>query len=361
MDGLNCGYAPGSWELEYCQDITTFQSYPGSMSKIVGAFINRPMSNAAGIKFQYTNENFMILTYLIEKLSGISYNHFLQTHVSSVIGLTSTYYDPLEGSLALKDKKLSEGFRHYHDLTQTDNLDRNYFTSSICSDEFNMGAFCGTGGMVSNPRDMHHWYHSLFVERNPALLSDASITALITPYVLTGTRDTYDAYFGQGVGVDVRHGESQPYSVYYTGNLICSATSIRLLLPTPDDPPVLSIVFRNSVVVNATENEHTESQLAAAGTFYDAAFITYGWESYGDSRAHAENLVNFFLANPDAKVSEAGESDDSLGSGELVGIVVGAVLLAVLVVCLLLYFAKKQKSSSPLSGGANSSSTDGKL
>lgn len=360
VDGLNCGYAPGSWELAYCQDITTFQAYPGSMSKIVGAFINRPMSTPAGVRFQYTNENFMLLTYLVEKLSGVSYNEFLQRHVCRVIGLASTYHDPLEGSLKLADRKLSEGFRDYHDLTQPGDMDSSYFASALCSDEFNMGAFCGTGGMVSSAADMHRWYNELLVKRNPALLSEASIAALISPITLTSTRGTYNAYFGQGVGVDVRHGETLAYAVYYTGNLICSATSIRLLLATPADDPVLSVVFRNSVVVNASQAALSEAQLQAEGTFFEAAFVNNYWPSYGDSRVHAENLVNYFRANPAGPWSagNSGGGDDAGLSGAALAGVVVAVAVIVLVVGFLVV-SRNKLSKAPLAGGAAAS--DSKL
>lgn len=295
----------------------------------------------------------------------MSYNDYLQTHVSAVLGLTSTYYDPLEGSLALTDKKLSEGYRSFHDLTQsqTQDLDDNLFATSLCTDEFNMGAFCGTGGMVSSSKDMQMWYTALFVERNPALLSSASIDAILSPITLTGVRDTYDAYFGQGVGVDVRHGETSAYTVYYTGNLICSATSIRLLLPTPTDPAILSIVFRNSVVVNASQAEHTESQHLAEGTFYDHAFVTYGWESYGDSRVHAEDLAYYFRANPEAWTSQQGEGGDSssgLSTGAITGVsVLCAVLLLVVggAMYLLVWKKGEEEKQKPMAGGNNSSSS----
>lgn len=29
VDGINCNYPPGSWELEYCQTYPTFQAYVG--------------------------------------------------------------------------------------------------------------------------------------------------------------------------------------------------------------------------------------------------------------------------------------------------------------------------------------------
>ena len=306
----------------------------GSVAANVGGFINWPMSAPAGTEFQYTNENFILLTYLVEKLSGLSYREYLQTHIFDVIGLKDTYYDPWQSSLGALDPMLGEEYRDYHDLSATDpaaevsaSLAESYYASSVCSDEFNTGAFAGTGGLISTTADLHTWYANLFIDYNTDLLSLESINTLIAPHQLTGTTATYESYFGQGVGTDVYIGESSPFVVYYTGGMYCAQTSIRMLFATATEPAIIATAFLNNVIVNAPSSELDQSLNSVTGTFYDIAYIDYEWQTFSDSRTIVSQLATYFQANPDSTVTDSSSDDDDT-DGVVLAITVSGLLLA---------------------------------
>jgi CubicO group peptidase (beta-lactamase class C family) len=110
IDGVNCAYAPGSWEIEYCPNWSIYQTYPGSIASVVGVFINRPLSLVPGSAFHYTNENFMLCSYLIEKISGLSLREYIQVHITNVLEMDNTYFDPWDGSLGPMDNMLGTKF-----------------------------------------------------------------------------------------------------------------------------------------------------------------------------------------------------------------------------------------------------------
>jgi hypothetical protein len=258
----------------------------------------------------------------------MSFREYLQTNIIDVLGLTSTYYDPWDGSLGSMDGKIGEEYRDYHDLATTDSVDASYYTSAVCSDEFNPGAFCGTGGMVSNAYDMYTWYKSLFIDYKSSILTKASIDALIAPVQWTSATDTYNSYFGQGVGTDVYFGDSFPFVIYYTGGMYCASTSIRMLTATDTDPAIIAIAFRNNVIVNASRTEFQEAQKSATGTFYDIAYYTYNWDTFGDSKQIVYDLAEYFRANPEASGESSGDDDSSNLTGAVMGVIISAVVIA---------------------------------
>jgi CubicO group peptidase (beta-lactamase class C family) len=303
------------------------------MATIVGGFINWPTSVPPGTGFHYTNENFILLCYLVEKISTLSFREYLQTNIFDVIGLENTYFDPWESSLGPLDPAVGEEYRDYHDMSavktdvdvDSDAVEESYYASSVCSDEFNTGAFGGTGGLVSTTSDLQTWYSSLFIDYNTALLTRDSINTLIAPLTLTGTTATYDSYFGQGVGTDVYSGESHPFVVYYTGGMYCASTSIRMLLATATTPAIIATAFRNNVIVDAPSAELQESLNSVSGTFYDIVYVDYEWDTFGDTRAIVQELASFFQANPE---STSSSSDDDDSDGLVIAITVGSILAA---------------------------------
>lgn len=332
------------------------------MAAIVGGFINWPLSSPAGSGFHYTNENFMLLSYLVEKISGVSFREYLQTNILDVVGLKNTYYDPWQSSLGPLDASLGEGYRDYHDLSaavpgsgSAQEVTESYYASSVCSDEFNTGAFCGTGGLVSSAGDMHTWYSNLFIDYNPNILTRASIDALIAPHTLTGATTEYESYFGQGVGTDVYIGGSRPFVIYYTGGMFCAQTSIRMLTATSTDPAIIAIAFRNNVIVDAPSGELEESLNSVTGTFLDIVYTDYEWNTFDDSRVIVADLASFFQANPNS-ISDSGSSDDDDSDKVIIAIVISSCIVAALVMSALWYlFMRQEEEKCKRSSGARSS------
>lgn len=50
-------------------------------------------SNAPGVAYEYSNTGFAILGYLINKVSGLSYNEYINRHILKPLGMTDTYWE----------------------------------------------------------------------------------------------------------------------------------------------------------------------------------------------------------------------------------------------------------------------------
>src|SRR5262249_49779389 len=66
---------------------------PVSHEQMVARFRDKPLEFAPGSKFVYDNSGYYLLGMIIEKVSGISYEQFLQENIFSVVGMKDTGYD----------------------------------------------------------------------------------------------------------------------------------------------------------------------------------------------------------------------------------------------------------------------------
>ena len=111
-------------------------------SKLIGLFKNLSLEFTPGEKFRYSNSNYALLGYLIEKVSGVSYRRYMEDNVWSVLGMHNTEY----GKNTIKGKNYAKG---YKTLSQDNPL--NYINMSIPY---------SAGGLVSNVSDMGIWAES---------------------------------------------------------------------------------------------------------------------------------------------------------------------------------------------------------
>jgi len=299
IDGFNCNYPAGSWELLYCQTAVDKFNYPGSIGAVIGTWIQKPLSVIPGSTYHYVNENFILLSYMIEKISGLSYGEYVRVNIVDVVGLGQTYFDPWGQQLAIQNKFGTE----YIEFSEMDREGWDGesavqpYAAGVCSVELDQGYCSGTGGMISTSPDMVKWYSALFLHQDepdtPSVLSKESVDAILYPWVLA--REDPDEnglymYYAQGVVVSVAlAGQAPPNMVWYQGGTFCGHTSIVLNFDA--QPPLFSTAFRNSVAVNATHIEWQEAQKSIVGTGFE---LLAPFEMYSDSAQIALDLNSFY-------------------------------------------------------------------
>ena len=64
-----------------------------SLSELIALFKDKPLDFAPGEKWSYSNSGFVLLGAIIEKVSGQSYEDFLQKQIFGPLGMTHTFYD----------------------------------------------------------------------------------------------------------------------------------------------------------------------------------------------------------------------------------------------------------------------------
>ena len=167
-----------------------------------------PLLFPPGEKWAYSNAGYILLGYLIEKLSGQRYGQFLQENIFTPLGMTSTGYD---------DGRAVIGGRAAGYVRKGITLLNTGYT--------NPDVAHAAGALYSTTEDLYRWEQALFGGK---VLSPASLQAMTT--------EVAGGYgYGQSIGTQFKHtvishiGRINGY-VSYLGYFPAERVTIILLL-----------------------------------------------------------------------------------------------------------------------------------
>ena len=143
-------------------DHTVEAKAPMSLKYTLQTFKEQPLEFNPGARFQYSNTNYLILGYIIEHISGTSYDRFLDNNIFRPLKMTNTGYDNHERIL----KQRAAGYSLRADK---------YINASYVD----MSVPFAAGGLYSTIDDLFLWEQSLSTE---TLLSKKSIATMFTPH-----------------------------------------------------------------------------------------------------------------------------------------------------------------------------------
>lgn len=170
--------APAAWDkitifnlLTHTSGIPNFTSFPDYSSqepfaatpeKLVARFRDKPLDFQPGEKWDYSNSGYVLLGYLVEKVSGESYEKFLQENVFGPLGMKDSGYDSnsaiipkrASGYVPGKDGPTNAGFIH-------------------------MSIPFSAGALYSTTEDLLRWEQGLFGGK---VLSAASLAKMTRPF-----------------------------------------------------------------------------------------------------------------------------------------------------------------------------------
>lgn len=171
----NC---PDSWNeitihhlLTHSSGIPNFSSFPDFHSEItikrhtldqtMSLFMNRLLIFAPGYRHSYSNSGYIVLGYIIEKVSNSKYEDFIAENIFKTIGMKDTGYDNSE--LILKNR--ASGY--------TDHGKKNakYIDMSIPH---------AAGALYSTVEDLYLWDRSLYTDK---ILNKESLSSMFTNYI----------------------------------------------------------------------------------------------------------------------------------------------------------------------------------
>lgn len=102
-----------------------------------------PLSFEPGTKFEYSNSNYTILAYLIEKVSDTSYEEFLKHNIFEPLSMMNTGCD--DGKIIVKN--CAEGYTIWKNIKRADSID--------------MSIEKGAYGLYSTVEDLYIWHQAL--------------------------------------------------------------------------------------------------------------------------------------------------------------------------------------------------------
>ena len=170
--------APAAWDkitvfhvLTHTSGIPSFTNFPDYASlrpfsttaeKLVAHFRDRALEFEPGEKYNYSNSGYVLLGHLIEKISGESYEAFLQKNIFTPLGMKDSGYDSNSAVIARRAAGYSPGPN-----------------GPVNAGFIDMSVPHGAGALYSTTEDLLRWEQGLFGGK---LLSAASLTKMTAPF-----------------------------------------------------------------------------------------------------------------------------------------------------------------------------------
>jgi hypothetical protein len=124
--------------------------FPQTPESIISLFKDRPLIMQPGDKFSYSNSNYNLLAFIIEKLSNKSYGVFLKENIFDPLGMKDTSHDARPQDL------IANRASGYVPLGLTG------LENAPCLD---WSIKTGNGSLISTVDDLYKWDRALYTDR----------------------------------------------------------------------------------------------------------------------------------------------------------------------------------------------------
>ena len=158
---------PGFMQKEVRMDLT--------VSELIDVFKDEPMNFDPGEDWRYNNSGYILLGAIIEKVSGETYEDYIETHIFDALGMESSYYDHNEEVVAMR----ATGYQPAEG------------GSVVNSDYISMTLPYAAGSLMSTVGDLHKWNKAVM---HGKLISNEAMKHVFTPYVLNDGNPTDYGY-----------------------------------------------------------------------------------------------------------------------------------------------------------------------
>ncbi|TPG38887.1 serine hydrolase [Flavobacterium pectinovorum] len=162
--------------LTHTSGIPNFTSFPNfykdlsrnpySPEEFVKTFSNLPLEFTPGEKFSYSNSGYFVLGYIIEKITGKSYEQYLQEIIFTPLKMVNTGYD--HSDIILKNR--AAGYEKHGKVI----VNASYIDMSIPY---------AAGSLYSTVEDLYLWDQALYTTK---LLSQQSMDSMFKAYIPIG-------------------------------------------------------------------------------------------------------------------------------------------------------------------------------
>ena len=143
-------------------DYTSTEAIPTNPEKLVARFRDKPLEFQPGEKWSYSNSGYVLLGFLIEKISGESYEKFVRENIFGPLGMKDSGYDSNSAIIPRRAAGYEPG--------DSGPANAGFIHMSI---PFSAGA------LYSTTEDLLRWEQGLFGGK---LLSAASLAKMTTPF-----------------------------------------------------------------------------------------------------------------------------------------------------------------------------------
>ncbi len=176
----------GIFNLTNDEKYTSYHTTKKTKEEMLGIIASYDPVFEPDSKTEYSNSNYVLLGYLLEEITGLSYGENLKQRITNKVNLQNTYY----GS------KINSEKGEAHSYIYEDGWKKSF--------ETDMSIPHGAGAIVSTPADLVHFIYSLF---NKKIISEESFSQMTSLKENLGmgiyTFPFYDKQaFGHDGGID---------------------------------------------------------------------------------------------------------------------------------------------------------------
>jgi CubicO group peptidase (beta-lactamase class C family) len=145
-----------------------------TVKEIIDLFKNQPMDFAPGERWSYSNSGYILLGAIIEKVSGQTYQEFVEKNIFAPLGMKHSYYDVTVRLIPRRVEgysKANEGYQNAAYLSMTQPF--------------------SAGALMSSVDDLALWDAALYTEK---LVKQQSLKRAWTPRLLNNGKSTHYGY-----------------------------------------------------------------------------------------------------------------------------------------------------------------------
>ncbi len=140
---------------------------PMTVTQLIDSFRNKPADFKPGEKFDYNNNGYILLGYVIEKVSGQSYEAFLKENVFAPLKMTDSGYDKHDPII----KNRAAGYRRDDERVGGELFNAHYIDTS---------QQLSAGGLYSTTEDLWRFDQALYEGK---LLSQKTLDTMFSPAI----------------------------------------------------------------------------------------------------------------------------------------------------------------------------------
>jgi D-alanyl-D-alanine carboxypeptidase len=164
-----------------------------SVDELVDTFKHEPLAFPPGTSYSYSNSGYALLGIIIEKVSGKTYQNYIQDEIFTPLNMQHSYYGSFTKIIPNRVTgyvKTTQGFKN--------------------ASHVNMSLPYSAGALLSTLNDLKIWQEALFEAK---LVSAVSLKKMITPFVLTTGQNADSDKTGLGYGYGLRITEFNGHKV----------------------------------------------------------------------------------------------------------------------------------------------------
>jgi CubicO group peptidase (beta-lactamase class C family) len=156
------------------QEYSNYMAQEHAPARILRDAKARPLDHEPGTTFRYSNSAYILLGYLIERASGMSYDEFLRTRIHAPLGMTLSGQDRSEIITANR----AQGYR-----MRPGAYPERVF-AGLGPDDYRNAVYQlmeppqGDAGLLTTARDLYKWDQALYTEQ---LLPKRMLDSIFTP------------------------------------------------------------------------------------------------------------------------------------------------------------------------------------